>query len=65
MACQDFNIYMLKKNHQNKKNSNIASSCNNMGNARKTVIHIPKLNGWSIFVFIQYPLLFQNLTDLQ
>ena len=35
-----------------------------MGNAKKTTIHIPKLNGWSVFVFILYPLLFQNLTDL-
>ena len=36
-----------------------------MENATKTVIHIPKLNGSSIFVFIHYPQLFQNLTDLQ
>ena len=36
-----------------------------MGHARETVINIPKLNGWSKFVFIQHPLLFQNLTDLQ
>ena len=36
-----------------------------MENRRKTLTDIPKVNGWSIFVFIQYPLLFQNLTNLQ
>ena len=36
-----------------------------MGNEKKTVTHIPKLSNWSIFVFIQYPLLFQNFSDLQ
>ena len=32
---------------------------------RKNLIHIPKLNAWSIFVFIQYPLLSYNFTDQQ
>ena len=36
-----------------------------MQKKKKNVIDIPKLNGWSVFVFIQYPLLFRNLTDLQ
>ena len=32
---------------------------------KKTLINIPNFNGWSIFVFIQHPLLFPNFTDLQ
>ena len=40
-------------------------NCDNMGNTNKTVIHIPKTQGWSIFVFISYPLLLKNFTDLQ
>ena len=36
-----------------------------MGNTNKTVINIPETQGWSIFVFASYPLLFKNFTDLQ
>ena len=43
----------------------MTSNCDNMENAIKTVIYILKLNGWSIFVFIQYRLLFQNLNSPQ
>ena len=39
--------------------------CVGMGNTNKTMIHIPWTQGWSIFVFNSYPLLFQNFTDLQ
>ena len=35
-----------------------------MGGARKTLILDTKTQGWSIFVFISYPLLFKNFTDL-
>ena len=69
MACQDLNIYNPKNNCNNKKNSKtnikITSNCNNMGNTKKNCNSYLKLNGWSLVVFIQYPLLFQNLTDLQ
>ena len=36
-----------------------------MGNINKTVIHIPLTQGWSIFVFTSYQLLFQNSADLR
>ena len=39
--------------------------CDNMRNTNKTVINIPYSKGWSIFVFISYPLPFKNFTDLQ
>ena len=37
-----------------------------MGNAKKTVIHIPELTvGQYLFVFFWYQLLFKNFIDLQ
>ena len=42
----------------------LTSNYNKMGNAKKTAIHIPELNAWSVFIFIHY-LLFQDLADLQ
>ena len=47
MAYQDVNIYNLKKTTAAKKMLKIilvASDYNNMGNAKKTVKHIPKLS---------------------
>ena len=36
-----------------------------MRNTNKAVIHIAQTQGCSISVFILYPLLFKNFTDLQ
>ena len=36
-----------------------------MENTNKATIHILENQGWSIFVFISYPPLFKNVTDLQ
>ena len=48
LACQDHNIYKLKKNYNSKKilktNGNITSNYYNIGNAKNTSIHFPELN---------------------
>ena len=68
MVYQDDNIYNLKKKKKKKTAAKgmlnimlIASIYNNMGNAEKTVKHIPKLK----FGRIWYLLLFKSFTDLQ
>ena len=43
----------------------IISNYDIMGNTNKAVIHILKLRVGQYFVFIRYPLLFKNFTDLQ
>ena len=43
----------------------ITSNYDNMGNAKKTVIHIPKFRLLNICLYSKYSLLFRNVTDLQ
>ena len=42
----------------------ITRNYNNMGDAKKTVIHIPK-HRVGQYLLIRYPLLFKNFSDLQ
>ena len=67
LAYQDVNIYKLKNNYSSKRSAKKkfkTSHCNNMGNAEKNCIRIPKFRVCQ-YLFFRYPLLFKNFTNLQ
>ena len=60
-----FVIFMTKAGKRIVRTNVNNGKCDNMGNTNKTVTHIPYTQGWSIFVFISYPLLIKSFPDLQ